>query len=59
MVRAVTLLVAPVPDLAAALRDQPAVGEVKAWAAVDSAAEDAAAEEAGAVEVAADNKNDR
>ena len=34
-------------DLTAALRDQPAVEEAIAWAAVDSAVEDAAAEEVG------------
>ena len=42
LVRAATLLVAP--DLAAALRDQPAVEEAIAWAAVASAVGDAAAE---------------
>jgi len=53
LVRAVMLLV--VADSAAALRDQPAVEEVIAWAAVGSAAEDAAVAEAAAAEVAADN----
>lgn len=41
LVRAATRLVAPV--LAVALRDQPAAGEVIAWAAVASAVEVAAA----------------
>jgi hypothetical protein len=44
-VRAVTHLVAP--DLAAALRDQPAVEEVTAWVAVASAVAAAAAVVAG------------
>ena len=48
MVRAATLLVAP--ELAAALRDQPAVEEAIAWAAVASAVEDAAVEAAAAAE---------
>jgi hypothetical protein len=51
LVRAVTLLVPP--DLAAALRDQPAVEEVIAWAAVASAVVVAAAVVA-AEEAAAD-----
>ena len=42
LVRAATLSVAP--DLAVALRDQPAVEEAIAWAAVASAVEDAAEE---------------
>jgi len=46
LVRAATLLVAP--DLAAALRAQPAVEEAIAWAAVASAVEDAAVEAFGA-----------
>jgi hypothetical protein len=50
LVRAVTLLVAP--DIAAALRDQPAVEEVIAWAAVASAVEVAVA--AVVAEVAAE-----
>ena len=50
MVRAVTLLVAP--ELAAALRDQPAAEEATAWAAVALAVEDAA--EAAAEEAEAD-----
>jgi hypothetical protein len=41
-------------DLAAALRDQPAVEEAIAWAAVASAVVVAAAEAAGAAEVDAD-----
>ncbi len=49
LVRAATLLVAP--DLAAALRDQPAVEEAIAWAAVASAVGDAAAEAAEEAEV--------
>ena len=49
LVRAATLLVAP--DLAAALRDQPAVEEAIAWAAVASAVGDAAAAAAEEVEV--------
>jgi hypothetical protein len=52
LVRAATLLVAP--DLAAALRDQPAVGEAIAWAAVALAVEDAAVEEAEEAEADAD-----
>ena len=49
LVRAATLLVAP--DLAALpLRDQPAVEEVIAWAAVALAVEDAAVEAVGAAE---------
>jgi len=48
LVRAATLLVAP--DLAAALRAQPAVEEAKAWAAVASAVEDAAVEAVAAAE---------
>ena len=55
MVRAATLLVAP--DLAALpLRDQPAVEEATAWAAVGSAVEDAAVEAAEEAEVDADDK---
>jgi hypothetical protein len=54
LVRAATLLVAR--DSAAALRDQPAVEEATAWAAVASAVEDAAAEAAEEAEVDADNK---
>src|SRR5947207_253559 len=56
LVRAATLLVAP--DLAAALplRDQPAVEEAIAWAAVASAVEDAAVEAAEEAEVDADDK---
>jgi len=54
LVRAATLLVAA--DLAAALRDRPAVGEVIAWAAVASAVEDAAVEAAEEAEVDADDK---
>jgi hypothetical protein len=50
LVRAATLSVAP--DLAVALRDQPAVGEVIAWAAVASAVEDAAVEAAEEAEAA-------
>ena len=54
LVRA-TLLVAP--DLAALpLRDQPAVEEAIAWAAVASAVEDAAVEAAEEAEVDADDK---
>ena len=41
-------------NLAAALRDQPAVGEVIAWAAVASAVEDGAVEAAEEAEVDAD-----
>lgn len=52
LVRAATLLVAP--DLAAALRDQPAVEEAIAWAAVALAEEDAAVEEAEEAEADAD-----
>jgi hypothetical protein len=52
LVRAATLLVAP--ELAAALRDQPAVEEAKAWAAGASAVGDAAVE--AAVAEAADKK---
>jgi len=48
LVRAATLLVAP--ELAAALRDQPAVEEAIAWAAVASAVEDAAVEAVAAEE---------
>ena len=46
------------PDLAAALplRDQPAVEEAIAWAAVASAVEDAAVEAAEEAEVDADDK---
>ena len=44
------------PELAAALRDQPAVEEAKAWAAVASAAEDAAVEAAEEAEVDAGDK---
>ena len=40
------------PELAAALRDQPAVGEAIAWAAVASAVEDAAVEAAEEAEAA-------
>jgi len=55
LVRAATLLVAP--DLAALpLRDQPAVEEAIAWAAVASAVEDAAVEAAEEAEVDADDK---
>jgi hypothetical protein len=50
LVRAATLLVAP--ELAAALRDQPAVEEAIVWAAVASAVEDAAVEEAAAAAAA-------
>jgi len=50
LVRAATLLVAP--ELAAALRDQPAVEEAIVWAAVASAVEDAAAAEAEAAAAA-------
>jgi hypothetical protein len=49
-VRAATHLVAA--DLAAALRDQPAVEEAIAWAAVASAVEDAAVEAAEEAEAA-------
>jgi hypothetical protein len=52
LVRAATLLVAP--DLAAALRDQPAVEEAIAWVAVALAVEDAAVEEAEEAEADAD-----
>jgi len=52
LVRAATLLVAA--DLAAALRDQPAVEEAKAWAAVASAVGDAAVEAAEEAEVDAE-----
>ena len=49
LVRAATLLVAP--DLAALpLRNQPAIEEAIAWAAVASAVEDAAVEAAAAAE---------
>jgi len=54
LVRAATLLVAP--ELAAALRDQPAVEEAIAWAAVASAVEDAAVEEAEEAEAEAADK---
>ena len=55
LVRAATLLVAP--DLAALpLRDQPAVEEAIASAAVASAVEDAAVEAAEEAEVDADDK---
>ena len=55
LVRAATLLVAP--DLAALpLRDQPAVEEAIAWAAVASAVADAAVEAVAAAEVDADDK---
>jgi len=54
LVRAATLLVAP--ELAAALRDQPAVEEAIAWAAVASAVVVAVAEAAAAAEVDADDK---
>ena len=54
LVRAATLLVAA--DLAAALRDQPAVEEAKAWAAVASAVGDAAVEAAEEAEVDAEDK---
>jgi hypothetical protein len=54
-VRAATHLVAA--DLAAALRDQPAVEEAIAWAGVASAAEaDAAVEVVAAVEAVGDNR---
>ena len=54
LVRAATLLVAT--DLAEALRDQPAVEEAIAWAAVASAVEDAAAGAAEEAEVEAEDK---
>jgi hypothetical protein len=54
LVRAATLLAAP--DLAAALRDQPAVEEARAWAAVALAVEDAAVEAAEEAEVEAEDK---
>ena len=54
LVRAATLLVAA--DLAAALRDQPAVEEAKAWAAVASAVGDAAVEAAEEAEAEAEDK---
>ena len=54
MVRAATLLVAP--ELAAALRNQLAVEEAIAWAAVASAVGDAAVEAAEEAEVDADDK---
>jgi gas vesicle protein len=54
LVRAATLLVAP--ELAAALRDQPAVEEAKAWAAVASAVGDAAVEAAVAAGAEAADK---
>ena len=54
LVRAATLLVAP--ELAEALRDQPAVEEAKAWAAVASAVGDAAVEAAVAAGAEAADK---
>ena len=54
LVRAATLSGAL--DLAAALRDRPAVEEVIAWAAVALAVEDAAVEAAGEAEVEAEDK---
>ena len=54
LVRAATLLVAP--ELAAALRDQPAVEEAIAWAAVASAVEDAAVEAAEEAEADAGDR---
>ena len=54
LVRAVTRLVAA--DLAAALRGQPAVGEVIAWAAVASAVAAVAEEAAEEAEVDADDE---
>jgi len=56
LVRTATLSVAP--DLAVALRDQPAIEEVIAWAAVASAVEDAAVEAAEEAE-AEDKQTDR
>ena len=50
MVRAATLSVAPA--LAVALRDQPAIEEAIAWAAVASVVEDAAVEAAEEEEAA-------
>jgi hypothetical protein len=55
LVRAATLLVAP--ELAAALRDRPAVEEAIAWVAVALAVEDAAVEEAEEAEADADETN--
>jgi hypothetical protein len=54
LVRAATLSVTP--DLAVALRDQPAIEEVIAWAAVASAVEDAAVEAAEEAEADAEDK---
>ena len=54
MVRAATLSGAL--DLAAALRDRPAVEEATVWAAVASAVEDAAAGAAEEAEVEAEDK---